>query len=379
MKILICNLGIGGGGAERVLIDFLSYWCDHSAIRGGVNPKSDIDLFLIEKKKQDVYLQWCEEHLHKVFSFPHIFGKWRFLNKFWKRRVLNNPKLINYFIKTHYDINLGFLEGISTVYISQKYGGKKLGYIHIELDKLRSGKRDENECRAYLALDGLICVSHRVKQSLLELYPELTHKHIEVIYNPINKDAILHKANIKDVQKNGFVFAQIGRLSHQKGCDVLLKANKTLQDKGHKYEIWFIGEGKNHQKELEEMIASQNVTNVRFLGFQDNPYAYLKACDVCISASYYEGFALVLAESCVLGKPIIASDIPTSKEILYNETLGECGMFFESGNADSLARAMEIMYKDKRTSEAFAQKAFKHSQRFDITASVKQLERFLGI
>ena len=77
MKILICNLGIGGG-AERVLIDFLSYWQKQSEGGGGINPKTDIDLFLIEKKKQDVYLQWCEENLHKVFSFPHIFGKVRF-------------------------------------------------------------------------------------------------------------------------------------------------------------------------------------------------------------------------------------------------------------------------------------------------------------
>ncbi len=35
MKILICNLGIGGGGAERVLIDFLSYWLRESQMGGG--------------------------------------------------------------------------------------------------------------------------------------------------------------------------------------------------------------------------------------------------------------------------------------------------------------------------------------------------------
>lgn len=65
MKILICNLGIGGGGAERVLIDFLTYWQKQSEREregGGINPKTDIDLFLIEKKKQDVYLQWCEKN-----------------------------------------------------------------------------------------------------------------------------------------------------------------------------------------------------------------------------------------------------------------------------------------------------------------------------
>ena len=70
MKILICMLGIGGGGAERVLVDFFQAWEEHaknwqetSATEGFtegsriIDPKQDIDLFLIEKKPQDTYLK----------------------------------------------------------------------------------------------------------------------------------------------------------------------------------------------------------------------------------------------------------------------------------------------------------------------------------
>ncbi|WP_304370877.1 glycosyltransferase [uncultured Helicobacter sp.] len=378
MKILICNLGIGGGGAERVLIDFLSYWLRESQIGGGdINPKSDIDLFLIEKKKQDTYLHWCEEHLHKVFTFPHIFGKVRFLNKFWKRRVLRNPTLINYFIKEQYDVNIGFLEGISTIYISQKQGGKKIGYIHIALNEMREGKRDKAELEAYLRLDSIICVSNYVKDSLLKLYPQLSHKHIEVIYNPIDKDGIMQKSLAHDIQKDNFVFMQVGRLTYQKGLITLLEANKILQDKGYNYEIWLLGEGERYKKELDSILAAQNVSNVRFLGFHSNPYPFMKICDVMVLASYFEGYGLVLAESCVLGKPIIASDIPTSKEILYNENLGECGMFFESKNAYALAQVMEAMYNAKDTREKFAAQALAHSQSFDVARSIKQLEGLL--
>lgn len=96
-----------------------------------------------------------------------------------------------------------------------------------------------------------------------------------------------------------------------------------------------------------------------------------------VFASYFEGYGLVLAESCVLGKPIIASDIPTSKEILYNENLGECGMFFESKNAYALAQVMEAMYNAKDTREKFAAQALAHSKSFDVTTSIKQLEGLL--
>ena len=378
MKILVCMLGIGGGGAERVLVDFFQSW-EHSALSGGggLDPKRDIDLFLIERKRQDVYLAWCEEHLHKVFSFPHIFGKVRFLNKFWKRRVLKNPKLLNRFVPQHYDANIGFLEGISTIYISQKNGGKKIGYIHISLWEIRDGVRDEAELAAYLALDSLICVSHYVRESLLRLYPELAHKHIVVIHNPINTESIRAKAQVRQVEKKRFSFCQVGRLTHQKGLETLLDANAILQKEGLEYDIWLIGEGERYKRELLERIQSQGVGNVKFLGFQTNPYPYMKACDVCMLTSYYEGYGLVLAESCVLGKAIIASDIPTSKEILIDSELGECAEFFASKDAQSLADAMRRLYEDSARREALESKSLNIAKGFDIERARRAFEEVL--
>lgn len=346
--------------------------------RGGkLDPKRDIDLFLIEKKRQDTYLAWCEEHLHKVFSFPHIFGKVRFLNKFWKRRVLRNPKLLNYFIPQHYDVNIGFLEGISTIYISQKNGGKKIGYIHISLREIRNGVRDEAELRAYLRLDSIICVSQYVKDSLLSLYPELAHKHIVVIHNPINTESIKAKAQAYQVPKERFSFLQVGRLTYQKGLETLLAANAILQRQGLEYDIWLVGEGARYQRELLARIESQGVSNVKFWGFQENPYPYIKACDVCMLASYYEGYGLVLAESCVLGKAIIASDIPTSKEILIDSTIGECAEFFVSQDARSLADSMRRLYESKARREELESKALAIAKNFEVTKALRAFEKVL--
>ena len=378
MKVLVCMLGIGGGGAERVLVDFLEAW-ERKALSGGgkLDPKRDIDLFLIEKKRQDVYLAWCEEHLHKVFSFPHIFGKVRFLNKFWKRRVLRNPKLINYFIPQHYDVNIGFLEGISTIYISQKHGGKKIGYIHTALSQMRGGKRDEAELAAYLALDSIICVSQYVKDSLLSLYPELAHKNIVVIHNPINTESIKAKAELEKTPKQRFSFLQVGRLTHQKGLETLLEANAILQKEGLVYDVWLVGEGERYKKTLLMRLESQGVGNVKFLGFKENPYPYIKACDVCVLASYYEGYGLVLAESCVLGKAIIASDIPTSKEILRDSEIGSGAEFFVSKDARSLADSMRRLYEDRAYREELESKALGIAKNFEVTRALMAFEKVL--
>lgn len=291
--------------------------------------------------------------------------------------MLRNPKLLNHFIPQHYDVNVGFLEGISTIYISQKNGGKKIGYIHISLWEIRDGVRDEAELAAYLALDSLICVSHYVRESLLRLYPELAHKHIVVIHNPINTESIRAKAQVRQVEKKRFSFCQVGRLTHQKGLETLLDANAILQKEGLEYDIWLVGEGERYKRELLARIESQGVSNVKFLGFQENPYPYIKACDVCVLASYYEGYGLVLAESCVLGKAIIASDIPTSKEILIDSQVGECAEFFVSKDAQSLADSMRRLYTDKVRVKELESKALSIAKNFDVECALKSFEKVL--
>lgn len=432
MKILIVNLGIGGGGAERVLVDMIKYWHNNAEIpatittarnvTGGgiiessqadssdstnstesnkadsnanpadstesnadssnpthINPKRDIDLFLIEKKKKDAYLGFVEEHLHKVFSFPHIFGKVRFLNKFFKRRVLNNPNLINYFIKERYDVNIGFLEGISSIYVSQKVGGRKIGYIHTSLFEMREGKRDSAELEAYKRLDCIICVSKYVRDSLLRLYPELKNKDIRVIHNPIDSKSILIKSNLApELKRTKFTFLQIGRLTYQKGLITLLEANKILLDslsgENAEYEIWLLGEGERYKKELDEVIKSQGVDNVRFLGFSENPYNIIKLCDCVVLASYFEGYGLVLAESCVLNKAIISSDIPTSKELLDDDGVS-CASFFESKNARALAECMRRVLSDEAYKKELESLAGNLGRKFDISKTAMQIQR----
>lgn len=382
MKILICNLGIGGGGAEKVLVDLIKYW---NNINGGgeqrenaIYPKRDIDLFLIERKKSDAYLSFVEENLHKVFSFPHIFSKVRFLNKFLKRRVLNNPKLINLFIKEQYDINLGFLEGISSIYISQKSGGKKIGYIHTSLYDIRDGKQDMKELEAYQRLDTIICVSKYAKTSLLKLYPSLEHKDIRVVYNPIDSAFILKEAReASPFKKTKFTFLQVGRLTYQKGLVTLLESCSILSKRGYEFEMWLLGEGERYKRELESIIEQENIKNIRFLGFAKNPYAVIKECDCMVLASYFEGYGLVLAEACVLGKAIIASDIPTSKEILEDEN-GSVAELFESKNANLLASSMERLINDKDYKAILESKALELAKKRDITKSVKGLESILS-
>lgn len=367
-------LGIGGGGAEKVLIDLLKYWHNqYSTIGGGVNIAKDVDLFLIEQNKKDVYYQWCKNNLNKVFTLPHIYGKIRFLNKIWKKRICKNPKLINRFIPQSYDINIGFLEGVSTIFISQKEGGRKVGYIHTSLQQARKGQRDLNELEAYLKLDLIICVSNFVKTSLLSLYPELKNKHIEVIYNPVNKAEIIQKAQEPiDTIKKKFTFLQVGRLVAEKGWQTILEANQILLKEGYDFDIWILGSGKRFKKKIQSHIISNSIANISIFEFQKNPYPYFLQCDVFILASHFEGCPLVLLEACSLGKAIIASNIPANAEILQdNDSL------FTVQDPMALSKSMKKILLDLNFKQKQEDKTSMIGQQFGIEQYATKITHLL--
>lgn len=93
-----------------------------------------------------------------------------------------------------------------------------------------------------------------------------------------------------------------------------MEANKILQDKGADYEIWLLGDGARYKKELDSIIKAQGVKNVRFLGFSENPYNIINACDCVVLASYFEGFGLTLFESCVLKKQLFQVIFPRARK-----------------------------------------------------------------
>lgn len=148
-----------------------------------------------------------------------------------------------------------------------------------------------------------------------------------------------------------------------------------MQDKGLEYDIWLLGEGARHKKELESLLAAQNVKNVRFLGFNANPYCVMRACDCVVLASEFEGFGLVVCEACVLQKPVIASDIAAHKEVLGLESGEICGLLFENKNAINLAECMEKMLQDGALRANLANRATQISQKFSLEKSGREFVR----
>ena len=58
------------------------------------------------------------------------------------------------------------------------------------------------------------------------------------------------------------------------------------------------------------------------LGYKENPYPYIKSCDIYAQTSLFEGLGLTVIEAAILQKPIVTTNFPTSYSIIENEITG---------------------------------------------------------
>jgi glycosyltransferase involved in cell wall biosynthesis len=128
----------------------------------------------------------------------------------------------------------------------------------------------------------------------------------------------------------------IGRLSYQKGFDVLIHAFAELAD--HEMKLVILGVGPL-EKQLKALTAELGVKDrTLFPGFVPNPSAYLAAASVFVLPSRWEGFSNVLAEALAMGTPVVASDCPGSpREVLED---GRLGRLVPVGKSRALAEAI---------------------------------------
>lgn len=199
---------------------------------------------------------------------------------------------------------------------------KKILWLHGDLDT--NGGKTAVLKKYYAQYDQIFAVSKSVLESFVKYYPfkrDCTH----LFYNYVDIDGIRKKAQQGDTfPKDGrkWHILTIGRLDPQKGLDIAINACHQLVKRGYDF-VWYVcGEGLQ-RTELERLIEKYSLkTRFILLGNRENPYGYLKDCDLYVQPSRTEGYCITVHEAKILARPIIATNIPAIKELLIN---GETG------------------------------------------------------
>ncbi|CAN0599723.1 unnamed protein product [Ectocarpus sp. 12 AP-2014] len=170
------------------------------------------------------------------------------------------------------------------------------------------------EAYSFKLFDYIICQSNDMFENTKSTF-NLSDKKIKIIRNPITDNFKLKNEIVKN-NVNSYSFITVGRLSKEKGHLRLLEVLKKF-DKTYIYTI--IGEGPLKDEIFEKANTLGILDKINYIPFTKNVSEYLSKVDCFLQGSYTEGFPNALLESCAVGTPAIAFDVPGgTKEIIEN-------------------------------------------------------------
>ena len=318
-KVLFMIDSLTCGGAEKSLVSLLPL-LNYDKVdvtlmlvgRGGV-----FESYVPRQVRVITYTPGAETLLQKVWLrlCRMAFSILLRVNKY-RHQPLNSPTMEWMTCSTairphkeHYDVAIAYQQGFPCWYVLEKVSAdKKYAWINVDITKTKF--RLGYVKRFYDRYDGVIAVSNALYEIILKI-GLVDKKRLHCVYDILNQDLIRRQGSepfggeVPD--KHVVTIVTVARLMLQnKGQDLCIEASKILQNKGYRFQWFFVGDGPSRQ-EIERLAKERGVDKeIRLVGMQPNPYPYIQAADVYVQSSRYEGFGLTVTEAKILGRAIVS-------------------------------------------------------------------------
>ena len=359
-RILIAIHYMHLGGAEISLIGLLQ----------ALDPKKvDIDLFvyshegdlmklipdyvniLPEETDWSMFEKPMKEVLkkgHFKILFARLKAKWR-MRQFVKRtHPKDNAAILGYtgeevckvvsnlYKYGTYDIAISFLNPHDFVK-DHVLAKKKICWIHTDYTRISIDV--EQELPVWNSFDHIVSISPDVTKTFLQIFPSLAPKIIE-IENILSSSFVRHRAEeiettdnrqqTTDLEQRSAVSGQrsvinllsIGRFCEAKNYDnvpdICKKTLEILKDKNIDLRWYIIGFGGYEDLIRQKITEAGMQEHVIILGKKSNPYPYIKACDIYVQPSRYEGKSVTVREAQMLCKPVVVTNYTTASSQIQN-------------------------------------------------------------
>ena len=341
-KLLFVMPSLDSGGAEKSLVNLLNI-IDYSQYNVDLLLLKQEGLFLNQIPKEVNLLPVTDslKYAYKIDkSILHSFESMKygllrimstFICKFLYKRNSRQQRWIKYYkkylpnLENEYDIAVGFLEGDASYYVIDKVSAiKKILWIHNDFNEIKKNE-DANVYENYFKkANNVVTISKQCVEILKQNYPHMQDKFI-CLPNLTSSNLIeklSEEYEITEFNKKIFNILSIGRLTKQKGYDLAINALKILKNYDSNVHWWIIGAGEleNQLKKLVKEAALEEY--ITFLGLKENPYPYIKKCDLLVQSSRWEGKSVVLDEAKILATPILATNYSTIKDQLIDQKEG---------------------------------------------------------
>ena len=351
MRLGILIYSLSGGGAERVVSYLLSY-CVKNNIEVHLILMNPTIKYNVPKSTKIHYIEQSdpgESGIKKALKIPFLAYKY--------------TKLIKKLELTHslsFLTRPSFINVIASKLTRYKYkvitNERAFPSLQYSYKGFQSTFNKSLIRLLYKKSDLVISNSYENEKDLINNFEVPSYK-MKVIHNPIDLVKIHDIEPINSFfDDKKFNLITLGRLDIGKNHIMLIKAIHKLQNPLLKLYIFGVGD---MQKELELLIKKLNVGNqVHLMGFDPNPYQYLKAADLFIFGSNHEGFPNVLLEAMACGLPILSTNCQSGpSEILDLKTpkndimLTDYGILVPIKNSELMAKGINYFIQHKEFEE----------------------------
>lgn len=345
-KIIFVINSLGCGGAEKSLVSLLSLM-DYQ--------RYDVDLLMfnpggmfmsllpqaVHVLPQPAYLRYCA---NGGFSLRYAATRLRTsvgirLHPKCKGRPLHDAQAYWKYacvafdpLPEQYDVAIAWGQGNPTHFVAEKVRAqKKFAWVNADYENV--GHNKDFDRKYYAAFAEIVCVSDKLCLTLQKVFSEYAAK-MTTIYDINNPVTILAMASqpCSLPQKEGLMLVTVGRLVPQKGYDIAAKAAWLLKKRGIRFHWYVVGGG--NTTPIKKDIAQYGIHECfTLLGAKANPYPFMKAADIYVQTSKFEGYCLTLAEARMLNIPCVT----TNFDVVYTQMVdGENGLVVEM-NAEAVA------------------------------------------
>ena len=183
------------------------------------------------------------------------------------------------------------------------------------------------------------------------------HSDVRVIANPSPLQVLE-----KSINNDSKVIISIGRLTYQKGYDLLIQAWSLIEIRYPEWSFHIYGEGEDKEK-LEALITRLNLRNITLKGITTNVQTVYDTAEFYVMSSRHEGLPVVLIEAQSRGLPVVSFDCPSGPAEIISDNID--GYLVENGNTDMLADRISHLIENEALRKEFSNEALLSAKRFE--------------
>lgn len=259
-----------------------------------------------------------------------------------------------------YDLAISFLT--PHYFARERVNAKKYAaWIHTDYTALSFDR--SAELAMWSGYDAICGVSEQASRSFQTVFPELSDK-VQTTENILPKELIV-KQTVQpqtDIPSDGAIkILSVGRFCDAKNFDNVPDICRRLLEDGLNVKWYLIGYGGEEPLIRQKITEAGMQDRVIILGKKDNPYPYMRACDLYVQPSRYEGKAVTVREAQLLGKPVVITDYATSGSQLEDGADGMIVPMDNAGCAAGIAALLSDPARMQQLSENCAKRDYTNS------------------